>query len=209
MLQKLLSHSSEPPRDPREVRGDVPEEISSIALRLMAKQPGQRFQNPQELVAALLMACDRLGISAGGTATPIWVAPRPTWWDVVERHLPWLLPTVLLLLVIYAAELLQGRDPVTRADMQPRLLGTAANAAAEESSNAAQQALDEGSSDPTDWCGRYGRSWGGGTRITAWCGTELLLAGPAVDGCVQIPRAFEADGIGGWAGNFGTRCGDR
>jgi serine/threonine-protein kinase len=121
VLQKLLSHSSEPPRDPRDFRGDLPEEIANIVLRLMAKQPSQRVQHPHELVAALLLASERSGLTLSGVVPSVWVVPRHPWWDLCEATLPWLVPAALLLAVVVLVETLQRPAPITRADMQPKV----------------------------------------------------------------------------------------
>lgn len=119
VLQKLLNHSSEPPRDPRDIRGDLSEEIAAVVLRLMAKQPAQRFQTPQELLGALVAVAEHHGIGLGGYATSVWVPAQHTWVDRIERHLPWVVPTLLLLVAIYAVEVWEGPDPVIRLQMTP------------------------------------------------------------------------------------------
>ncbi len=121
VLQKLLSHSSEPPRDPRDIRGDLPEDIANIALRLMAKQPNQRYHQPEELIGALLLAADRLGLKLGGYTTTVRVEPRRSWWTILEQHLPWAVPLALLFAAVFAFEAVQRPESLTRADMRPRL----------------------------------------------------------------------------------------
>lgn len=127
VLQKLLSHSSEPPRDPRDIRGELSEEIANIALRLMAKQPNQRYQQPEELIGALLVAADRLGLQLGGFTTTVRVEPRRTWWTILEQHLPWAMPLALLFAAVFVFEAVQRPESVTRADMRPRLASARQN----------------------------------------------------------------------------------
>ncbi|HUG67173.1 MAG TPA: protein kinase [Pirellulaceae bacterium] len=55
VLQKLLSHSSESPPDPRDLRSGLPQEVSTIAVKLMAKLPSQRYQTPLSLMNDLVM----------------------------------------------------------------------------------------------------------------------------------------------------------
>src|SRR6185436_10085943 len=62
VLQKLLSHSSDPPPDPRELRSELDDDVANITLRLMAKLPNQRFQSAGELIDRLLYLSDRMGI---------------------------------------------------------------------------------------------------------------------------------------------------
>ena len=58
-LQEMCRmHIEVPPPSPRNLRPEVPEELSAILLRCLAKDPGQRFQNGAELHDAL----DALGL---------------------------------------------------------------------------------------------------------------------------------------------------
>jgi hypothetical protein len=52
--QTVLSrHQSEEPVPPREIRGDVPPELAAIALKCLAKEPGERFDSAEALLAEL------------------------------------------------------------------------------------------------------------------------------------------------------------
>jgi eukaryotic-like serine/threonine-protein kinase len=53
MLDKLIRHNSELPAAPELVRPRIPPAVATIVLRLIAKEPADRFQIPQELVDAL------------------------------------------------------------------------------------------------------------------------------------------------------------
>jgi serine/threonine-protein kinase len=52
-LEKLVRHGTEEVKPITELRADVPQAVSAMARRLMAKQPAERFQTPAELAAAL------------------------------------------------------------------------------------------------------------------------------------------------------------
>jgi serine/threonine-protein kinase len=117
VLQKLLSHSSEPPPDPRDIRSDLPEEVANVALKLMSKQPGQRQQHPNELVGELLLLADHLGLAVANGGGKVWLSTRETWTDRLERHLPWLIPLLLLIGSAYGFRWLQDAEPITRAEM--------------------------------------------------------------------------------------------
>jgi serine/threonine-protein kinase len=52
-LEKMIRHTTEVPRPPAELRGDVPPQVSAIVAKLMAKHPDDRFQTPAALAAAL------------------------------------------------------------------------------------------------------------------------------------------------------------
>jgi uncharacterized RDD family membrane protein YckC len=53
-LGRLLTHvAQDRPRPPRELRPDVPSEVSAIVLRCLAKRPSERYQSYESLAAAL------------------------------------------------------------------------------------------------------------------------------------------------------------
>ena len=82
-LQKLLRHSSEKPADPRTFRPELDPGLVAIIVKLLAKQPNQRYQNPRQLIAALLKVAPRVGMR--GESGP-YVTARPGW---AERYVPW------------------------------------------------------------------------------------------------------------------------
>ncbi len=52
-MQKILAHLDKQPTPLRELRPEVPPELEAVIARMMAKQPGDRFQTPAEVVQAL------------------------------------------------------------------------------------------------------------------------------------------------------------
>jgi serine/threonine protein kinase len=53
VAQKLLWHQTRDPKSVSQVRPDVPAEIVAVVERLMKKDPNERFQTPNEVLAAL------------------------------------------------------------------------------------------------------------------------------------------------------------
>ncbi len=53
VAQKLIWHQTRQPKPIRTFRSDVPEEITAIIEKMMAKDRSQRFQTPQEVAEAL------------------------------------------------------------------------------------------------------------------------------------------------------------
>ncbi len=104
VLQKLLSHSSDPPPDPRELRADLDDDLCAITLRLMAKLPGQRYQSPEELIDRLLSLSDRLGLPHERRFAHSPSAPASTWQSFVRQHLPWAVPAILLVTTVFGLE---------------------------------------------------------------------------------------------------------
>jgi serine/threonine protein kinase len=52
--QKILAHRLRTPRPVRELRPEVPAELAAVLEKMMAKDPGQRYQTPREVADALL-----------------------------------------------------------------------------------------------------------------------------------------------------------
>ena len=66
VTDKLTRHATAPPPDVRDLRPDVPEPLSIVLKRMMAKQPRDRFASYDDLLAALDQA---MGLG-GGQARP-------------------------------------------------------------------------------------------------------------------------------------------
>ncbi len=111
VLQKLLSHSSVPPPDPRQFRDDVPAELAAVVLKLLAKSPADRYQTPSELVAELVLLAEQLGIAFIGFRPAVVVAPAsptPQW----RQTLPWVAAVVGIVVVAWLLELLSGPESI-------------------------------------------------------------------------------------------------
>jgi serine/threonine protein kinase len=68
-LEKLIRHSTEPPTPLRELRPDVPPGVVAVVERLMAKNPADRYQTPEDLIEALQP----------------WAAGKPGQWSGLRR----------------------------------------------------------------------------------------------------------------------------
>lgn len=105
VLQKLLSHSSESPPDPRDFRADIPDELVASLFKLLAKSPAQRFQQPNDLIRDLYRTVAKYRLRIG-TETPVQlVNEQPRIWT---RYIPWLAPWVLLTLIASGFEYLSA-----------------------------------------------------------------------------------------------------
>ncbi len=96
VLQKLLRHQGDDAPDPRQLRPDIPESLASVLAKMLAKSPGQRYQQPDELMADLLPLARRYGLPTFDLEQAVWsrVVPSPeAFW---RRQLPWLVPCLLL-----------------------------------------------------------------------------------------------------------------
>ncbi len=61
LTQRILMHQTEMPVDPRELCSDIPQELVDVCMKMMEKDPDDRFQNAEEIIEAL----------------PKWKSPRP------------------------------------------------------------------------------------------------------------------------------------
>jgi hypothetical protein len=120
----LSQHLTAPPRPPRELVPDIPPKIEQIILRALEKDPDQRYQKIEELIAALRDAQLTLtGASSTGLLTAARAIPRtrkvkaPT-----GMPLPLLITLGALLLIGGAAivwALVGGRQIADDSDLPP------------------------------------------------------------------------------------------
>jgi serine/threonine protein kinase len=61
--KKLYHHQHVPPLDPRVLNPDIPDAVAAILARMMAKDPKDRYQRPEHLVAHLLQVGQELGVA--------------------------------------------------------------------------------------------------------------------------------------------------
>jgi serine/threonine-protein kinase len=111
-VQKLLQHQSERPPDLRTFRSDIPDSVSRLARRMLAKSPGDRPQSPVELVGDLTAILEELSVPLPyATASLPWSLPRrapPRW----RRHALWAVPAAALLATALIFDWLTRDDAV-------------------------------------------------------------------------------------------------
>jgi serine/threonine-protein kinase len=101
VLQKLLAHQSEPAPDVRELRPDVPDSLAKVISTMLAKSPDDRYQTPIDLSAALTSCVEQLGLVPPAASLPTYMGTWPAPVQVWRQHLPWIVPTALLLVVVF------------------------------------------------------------------------------------------------------------
>ena len=105
-----MKHVNEPPSAPKEIRGEIPEEVNAVVLRLLAKEPEARYANAAVLAADLGRAADGLA-PVGETGReaqtePLRPAPVPDGRDTgARRPRRRLLPVLILSVLLGAAGL--------------------------------------------------------------------------------------------------------
>ena len=114
MLQKLLAHGNEPPPDIQTLRNGVSDELSSVLQCLLAKDPADRFQTPEELIDALQNVASRSSLLRLRRDTT--VVSRPAWQQWVlspsgQTTLPWIFG---LTIVVAIAIVLQFQSMMRR-----------------------------------------------------------------------------------------------
>lgn len=97
VLQKLLKHGSVPPPDPRAWREDLSDQIYAILMKLMAKQPSERYQNPLELVNDLMLLAEIEELPRSLSPGTMIFTPTVAQRSLLETNLPWLVAFAFLL----------------------------------------------------------------------------------------------------------------
>jgi serine/threonine-protein kinase len=103
-LQKLLQHQSDRPPDLRSFRSDVPDSVSRVVRRMLAKAPADRQQTPIDLIADLAEILEELDtpLPFAATTLPWTMPPRtvPRW----RKHALWSVPLAALILFGFATD---------------------------------------------------------------------------------------------------------
>ncbi|MBS0264533.1 MAG: protein kinase [Planctomycetes bacterium] len=99
VLQKLLQHQGDEAPDPAVKNRDVPENLSVVVRKMMAKDPRRRYQTAELLVRDLMLVAGNLGLRSISPEGLVWLASQndqTTFWD---RHLAWIVAAGVLLLI--------------------------------------------------------------------------------------------------------------
>lgn len=149
-LQKLLSHTNDPAPDPRQFRGDIPDEVVGLMQRMMAKDPNQRYQDPREIIVEIGQMCQRFGWEERHHFPTLIVHSHQRAVGFWERQLTWMGPIAMVAAIAAGAEIYaRYRQPVALAVPQfivpgsPELLGpstTSASGTANRSSDVREPA---------------------------------------------------------------------
>src|SRR5262249_7552715 len=76
--KKLHHHQSVLPLDPRQLNPAIPDEVAAILGRMMAKDPKDRYQRPEELVQHLMVVAQKLGVGPESSSGVLYIeAPLP------------------------------------------------------------------------------------------------------------------------------------
>ena len=145
VLQKLLSHSSDAPPDPRKWRNDLPASIVPVMNRMLAKLPDNRYQSPSNLAFDLHQIAAQIGLLEN--AEPVWTRENAGPWQRIQHHLPWIAPVLTLIVLFFAWDpaWLDGGVPTPVPRFSEPLVTDTPTAAVDNST-----AVDESASPPTN-----------------------------------------------------------
>ena len=100
VLQKLLHHQGDQPPDVRRLRPDLPDGVTRVLRKMLAKDPRRRYRDPAALIDDLLLLAKEEGLQPLGPGGRVWLPPREPTLSVVQRHLPWIVPAAALILMV-------------------------------------------------------------------------------------------------------------
>jgi serine/threonine-protein kinase len=100
VLQKLLQHQGDEAPDPTLKNRLVPENLSVVVRKMMAKDPRRRYQSSEQLVRDLMLVAGALGLRSVSPEGLVWLGPQPEQSSFWERHLAWMVTAALLLLIV-------------------------------------------------------------------------------------------------------------
>jgi serine/threonine-protein kinase len=116
VLQKLLQHQGDDAPDPRPKNRRVPENLSTVVRKMMAKDPRRRYQTADQLVRDLLLVAGSLGLRSVSSEGLMWISAQHHESSFWERHFAWIgTAAALLAIVVY----IEFRGPRLTSGPQP------------------------------------------------------------------------------------------
>lgn len=126
--KKLHYHQHVAPVDPRELNPSIPDELVAVLSRMMAKDPRDRYQRPEELIQHLLAVAQKLHLPADGSQESVIFVDAPI--PQSFRGSPWLTAVAAVATVAVIAVLLGSSGSETPTSPPPPFLRPEWNAAA-------------------------------------------------------------------------------
>ncbi len=117
VMQKLLQHQGDDAPDPVGKNRRVPEGLSAVTRKMMAKEPRRRYQTAEQLMRDLMLVAGSMGLRSVSPEGLLWMsstAARGPFW---ERHLAWMATVAALLAMVGYLE--YGRDPAPNSPPRP------------------------------------------------------------------------------------------
>ena len=109
VLQKLLSHSSDPPPNPQLYRNDLDDGSVSILHKMLSKRPQDRYQEPRDIIVDVLYLAEQLGLNIKGDGRE-WESPLPPARFNWLKQLSLALPVACLLMFSFGLDILSPKN---------------------------------------------------------------------------------------------------
>jgi serine/threonine protein kinase len=110
--KKLHYHQQVAPIDPRQLNPGIPDEVAAILGRMMAKDPKNRYQQPEHLVQHLLAVAQKVGVSTDLPEGMLFVdAPLPNPPMLRPLLMGCIAATVLVALILIFGQANSGPPP--------------------------------------------------------------------------------------------------
>lgn len=122
VLQKLLQHQGDQPPDVHQFRPDLPEEVTRVLRKMLAKDPRHRYATPAELVDDLLTLAEQVGLPMVGLGGKLWLGRRQTATFSWRRHLPWIAPVAALVCIVLLLDLMWSLEARRDDRLPPSLI---------------------------------------------------------------------------------------
>ncbi|HAH47620.1 MAG TPA: hypothetical protein DCM07_22710, partial [Planctomycetaceae bacterium] len=100
VLQKLLDHSGKNVPDPATINKQLPRELSLIVQKMMASDPEDRFQTPEELMYQLMQVAGQLDLRGVNPEGLVWTSPTNSRLGFLEKHIGWIATAAVLLIIV-------------------------------------------------------------------------------------------------------------
>ncbi len=123
VLQKLLPHQGEEAPSVCQFGPILPEDVSVVLKKMLAKDRGRRYQDPLELVEHLVALAERVGLRPVGPGRRVWMAPAERNVTFLQRHLPWIAPIAALVLIVVALDYFWSSSAQEDNQLPPALIG--------------------------------------------------------------------------------------
>src|SRR4029077_2624587 len=104
VLQKLLQHQGDDAPDPSQKNRQVPENLSVVVRKMMAKDPRRRYQTAEQLVRDLMLVAGTMGLRSISPEGLVWLASQPDRGPFWQRHLAWMVTAALLFVIVSVIE---------------------------------------------------------------------------------------------------------
>ena len=101
VLQKLLSHSSDPPPNPKVYRNDLDEGSIKILHKMLEKRPDDRYPKPADVINDIIQLAGQLGLQVDRVGRQ-WMGTRTATPFKWQTQLSWLVPIMALLVTTFS-----------------------------------------------------------------------------------------------------------